>query len=407
MRVLPLWNLWPQFVRIFGFFDWRVAVSLPILLFASACGSGGGTEAVPLVPTITTQPTAQSTPVGQTATFMLAASGTSPLRYQWSKNGTVISGATGASYTTPSVVATDNGSSFTVTVSNVQGSVTSDAALLTVGPRTPQAGDWRFQGMDLPAGTAAGNAFLLSFGTATATNFLGTPFEVPLIPGGFFCGTSGPGDCEWPFFGSSAPSGAAWPTSVYKSDALSNLDADLNAMATGNIVITSLDLEPINQIFAVSSLQTSAAGGFQYASQTVPPDQIQAVATQEGAKGRVVTAVAFDGAGAAHVVSYGWQSDTITAYEASVVTTTSSNSDTVVAEITDLANRGYIITAMGGDPTNGLVLFGTRVQGDTLPRPLEVFLTTGHQGQISNAVQPVWRTVAGTSPSFSVQFAEQ
>ncbi len=38
---------------------------------------------------------------GQTATFTVGVSGTAPFTYQWKKNGTAISGATGASYTTP------------------------------------------------------------------------------------------------------------------------------------------------------------------------------------------------------------------------------------------------------------------------------------------------------------------
>jgi hypothetical protein len=39
---------------------------------------------------------------------------------------------------------------------------------------------------------------------------------------------------------------------------------------------------------------------------------------------------------------------------------------------TTLASQGYIITAIGGDATNGIVLVGTRVQGDTLPRQILV-----------------------------------
>ena len=360
-------------------------------------------QAVPVAPTITMQPTGQSTPVGQTALFTVEASGTPPLRYQWSKNGTVISGANSSSYTTPAVGAADSGSSFTAAVSNDEGSVTSSTALLTVGPRTPRAGDWRFQGIDLPAGTLAVATNIVSFQTDTFSNLLGTPFEVGLQPG-FNCGSSSPLTCAWTFFGFSAPSGTAWPATIYKSDTLDNLDADLNAMDTGNIVITSLDLEPIAQVFAVSSLQTSAAGGFQYASQTVLPAQIQTVAMQEGAKSRVVTALSFDAAGNVHVVSYGWQGDTTTVYETSVVTSTATDSATITAEITNLANQGYIITAMGGDPTNGLVLIGTRVQGDNLPRPLVVFLQSGTLGQISKDLQAVVRTVDGGS---TVQFGEQ
>jgi len=60
------------------------------------------------------------------------ASGTAPLSYQWQKNGTNISGATGSSYATPATKTSDNGSTFAVVVSNSAGSVTSASATLTV-----------------------------------------------------------------------------------------------------------------------------------------------------------------------------------------------------------------------------------------------------------------------------------
>ena len=97
-------------------------------------GSGGGTQTV--APTITSQPASQTVTVGQTATFTVMASGTAPLSYQWLKNNSNISSATGASYTTPATVAGDNGASFTVVVSNSAGSVTSSAAMLTVNTAT-------------------------------------------------------------------------------------------------------------------------------------------------------------------------------------------------------------------------------------------------------------------------------
>src|SRR5205814_6030780 len=69
---------------------------------------------------------------GQTATFTVTATGTAPLSYQWQKNGTAIGAATAASYTTPATTASDDGDQFTVVVSNAAGSVTSNAAALTV-----------------------------------------------------------------------------------------------------------------------------------------------------------------------------------------------------------------------------------------------------------------------------------
>ena len=86
----------------------------------------------PVMPSITTQPTNQTVTVGQTATFMVVATGTAPLSYQWQENGTAISGATSASYTTAATSSSDNGAKFQVVVSNSAGSVTSNAATLTV-----------------------------------------------------------------------------------------------------------------------------------------------------------------------------------------------------------------------------------------------------------------------------------
>ncbi|MEO5718900.1 MAG: immunoglobulin domain-containing protein [Chthoniobacterales bacterium] len=81
---------------------------------------------------MTTQPKDAKVAVGQTAQFRVVAAGGPPLRYQWTKNGTNISGANKANYTTPPVALSDNGSLFVVTVTNAAGSVTSRSAKLTV-----------------------------------------------------------------------------------------------------------------------------------------------------------------------------------------------------------------------------------------------------------------------------------
>jgi hypothetical protein len=85
-----------------------------------------------LPPTIITQPAGQTVNVGKTATFSVTAAGAAPLSYQWQKNGTNITGATAASYTTPAATLADNGATFRVVVKNSLGSVTSNAATLTV-----------------------------------------------------------------------------------------------------------------------------------------------------------------------------------------------------------------------------------------------------------------------------------
>ena len=98
--------------------------------------------AAAVAPSITAQPANATVTAGQAATFSVAASGTSPLSYQWTKNGTAISGATSRSYTTPATTVADNGSTFAVTVTNSVGSAASNSATLTVifrlrSPRSP------------------------------------------------------------------------------------------------------------------------------------------------------------------------------------------------------------------------------------------------------------------------------
>ena len=84
-------------------------------------------------PTIITHPANQSVTVGSSASFSVVAGGTSPLTYQWRKDGTPINGATSAGYTLTATVAGDAGS-YSVVVTNAQGSATSNGATLTVNP---------------------------------------------------------------------------------------------------------------------------------------------------------------------------------------------------------------------------------------------------------------------------------
>lgn len=90
------------------------------------------TVKTPVAPTIVSQPTAQTVDAGQTASFIAVADGSFPLAYQWLRNGTAIAGATSPIYATPATTAADNGARFQLRVSNAVGSVTSDAAVLTV-----------------------------------------------------------------------------------------------------------------------------------------------------------------------------------------------------------------------------------------------------------------------------------
>ena len=90
-------------------------------------GGGGGTTA----PAITTAPPAtQSASLGGSVTFAIVASGTGNT-YQWRFNTVAIPGATSASYTLSGLTAANAGS-YTVTISNAGGTITSNASVLTV-----------------------------------------------------------------------------------------------------------------------------------------------------------------------------------------------------------------------------------------------------------------------------------
>ena len=88
-------------------------------------------------PNITTQPTDQNTALGQAATFSCAASGSTPITFQWQRNLSNIQGATNSSYMTPATVLTDTGAKFRCVATNAFGSATSNEATLTVTAPPP------------------------------------------------------------------------------------------------------------------------------------------------------------------------------------------------------------------------------------------------------------------------------
>jgi hypothetical protein len=92
----------------------------------------------PIPPTILAQPVNQTVTVGQTASFSVTASGTAPLSYQWSVNGTNIVNGTNATLILNNVQ-TGQAGNYSVAISNVAGSTNSASAVLTVPACTPPA----------------------------------------------------------------------------------------------------------------------------------------------------------------------------------------------------------------------------------------------------------------------------
>ncbi len=87
-------------------------------------------------PTIELHPNARLLAPGDNTTLSVTASGTAPLAYQWSRNGTPISGATAATLALTNV-STATAGQYRVTVTNAQGSVTTRAATVAVNASPP------------------------------------------------------------------------------------------------------------------------------------------------------------------------------------------------------------------------------------------------------------------------------
>lgn len=118
-------------------------------------------------PVITQQPAGLTTSVGERATFSIAASGMSPLAYQWRFNGVDLPGATETSYTIEKASGDDAGN-YDVVVSNGAGMVTSATAVLTVIDEGTLA-NGSFEA-DYDAWTIAGNQVIVSSPPYTATD---------------------------------------------------------------------------------------------------------------------------------------------------------------------------------------------------------------------------------------------
>ncbi len=146
-----------------------------------------------VAPGITTQPTAQAAPLGGSATFSVAASGTAPLAYQWRKGGAPladggnISGANAASLTINPVGAGDV-ASYDVVVSNAAPTTaTSNAVALTLAAFVTPSGQVSY----------TGGSYLQNFDTLPASGTFTLTDNGPLALNAAPIGASGLGG--WTF----------------------------------------------------------------------------------------------------------------------------------------------------------------------------------------------------------------
>ncbi len=144
-------------------------------------GGAGKCQGAGVPPTITSQPVNRTVAAGGSTSFNVAVTGTPPISYQWSLNGTNLSAGTNATLSLVNVQSASAGT-YTVDVSNPYGATNSSGALLTVVIRpqivsqpvgqtvmigsnalfsvsasgtAPLAYQWRFNGANIAAATSS------------------------------------------------------------------------------------------------------------------------------------------------------------------------------------------------------------------------------------------------------------
>ncbi len=353
-------------------------------LFALGCGSG--TVAVGpqgSAPVIETQPTDQTVPLGDGTTFSVVASGTPTLSYQWQSGGVDIPGATSSSYPIQSTTASESGAIFDVVVTNAEGSVKSTSAVLTLGARSPAAGDLRFQQVDAST-TVNGYTGYTSINLLGGGGYsVGDAFGIPLSVGPSCDPNVTPviTYCGWVIDTFLPVTSKTTLTVSYGSYAYSDLQSTLSNLSGPSIVITGMDLEPVSSATAFSWVQQSTGEAFDGAFHTVATSSLAGAIASEGKLGRVVTAISYNN-GQVSYMSYGWQGNGTDVYDSVVQTATMGNA---AETVTTMAGEGYILTAIGGNEYSGVLLVGTRVSGDSLARPISVI--AGGQSPYSLGVQ--------------------
>ncbi len=124
------------------------------------------------LPLITAQPLTQTIAVGQSATFSVANQSSDRVGYQWHLNGNVIAGAVSGTYTIPAGLSANAGS-YIVMITNTSGTVTSNAATLTVTG----------QSQSIDFATVNDQAFTLNPITLVATATSGLPVSFSVVSG--------------------------------------------------------------------------------------------------------------------------------------------------------------------------------------------------------------------------------
>jgi sugar lactone lactonase YvrE len=112
--------------------------SVAVTNIAGKLTSSNAMLTVNVPPTVITEPQSRSIPVGSIVIFNVIATGTTPLGFQWKKDGNNIAGATGGFFTISNARSMDAGT-YTVLITNAVGETVSSNAVLSVFETTETA----------------------------------------------------------------------------------------------------------------------------------------------------------------------------------------------------------------------------------------------------------------------------
>jgi hypothetical protein len=202
--------------------------------------SGAAPVNIPVVPVITLQPTSVTITQGGSATFIVAATGSNPLFYQWKLNGNAIPGATNAELDIPNVQAGNVGS-YSVVVNNAIGIANSDVVTLEIS----NFGSLPFADDFVNAGDIGSSPSVTGTGNNIGAT---TEFGEPTIPGGFNTGATV--WLKWQPHGGVATlstAGSAFDTilAVYTGPDLSNLQLVAVDDDSGSNLTSSLNFNTV------------------------------------------------------------------------------------------------------------------------------------------------------------------
>ena len=159
-------------------------------------------NATPVAPSITAQPLGSTVTAPNSATFSVSAVGTPAPTFQWGQSVgggvfTPISGATSASYTITSTTTALSGTQFECVITNIAGSITSNAASLTVNP-APVGPSLPVVAITSPAGGSYALGSTVTI-TANASETNGTIAQVQFYLGNtlLYTATSAPYTYTW------------------------------------------------------------------------------------------------------------------------------------------------------------------------------------------------------------------